>query len=86
MKLKMKLPKELEVRVLTALYKYYTKDVTFERAAEDENIPIVLFVNYVNDNDLPIVHTDKDMSVGIQRVLVLMKERGMKVDKLRLSA
>lgn len=86
MKLRMELQKEMEKKILVALYKYYTNDVTFERAAEDENVPIVLFVNYVNDNDLPIVHTDKDVIVGRQKVIALMRERGLDVSKLRLPA
>ena len=74
--------KGFEKRILLALYKYYLEDITFERAAEEANIPLYLFVKYVNDNNFPIVHTDKDVTEGIRKVIELMKKKGMDTSKL----
>jgi hypothetical protein len=80
------IPKEFEKNILFALYKYYTRDITFERAAEEANVPIYFLVQFVNHNDLPIVHTEKDVTDGIQKVVRLMEEKGMDVSKLKLLA
>lgn len=71
-----------EDKILLALYRYYISDITFERAAEEANVPIYFLVQYVNDNNLPIVLTEKDITDGIQKVIKLMKEEGMDVSKL----
>ncbi len=77
---------EDEKNILLALYKYYLNDITFERAAEDAHIPIYFLVSYVNDNNLPIVHTDLDVTEGVQKVVHLMVKRGMNVSKLKIPA
>ena len=79
------IPKEFEKKILFALYKYYTRDITFEKAAEEVNVPIYFLVQFVNHNDLPIVHTDKDVTDGIQKVITLMKKKGMDVSKLEIE-
>ncbi len=79
-----KLRKEMKENILIALYRYYTNDITFERAAENANVPIYLLVQFVNDNDLPIVHTDKDVTDGLHKVLALMKKEHMDTRKLEL--
>lgn len=71
-----------EERILLALYRYYLSDITFERAAEEANVPLYVFIEYVNDIEFPIVHTDKDVIDGIRKVIRLMKEKGMDVRKL----
>jgi len=74
--------KKFEKDILLALYKYYMSDITFERAAEEANVPVYFLVQYVNDNNLPIVFTDKDMSDGIKGVVKLMRKSGMDVHAL----
>jgi len=71
-----------EERILLALYRYYLSDITFERAAEEANVPLYVFIEYVNDKEFPIVHTDKDIIDGVRKVIKLMKEKGMDVRKL----
>jgi len=73
---------DIEKNILFALYKYYLNDITFERVAEDANIPIYFLVRYVNDNNLPIVHTEKDITDGVRRVVELMKTKHMDVSCL----
>ncbi len=75
------IPQEFKERALVALYKYYLNDITFEKTAEDAGVPIYFLVKFVNDNDLPIVHTDKDVTDGIKKVLELMRESGMDTKK-----
>ncbi len=79
-----KIPKEMKEKILLALYKYYLSDITFERAAEDANVPIYFLVQYVNDNYLPLVYTDKDVTDGIRKVIILMKKEGMDTTKLKI--
>jgi hypothetical protein len=43
---------------------------------------LYVFIEYVNDNEFPIVHTDKDVTDGIRKVIKLMKEKGIEVKKL----
>lgn len=78
--------KEIENKILLALYRYYLQDITFERAAQEAGVPLYLFIKYVNDNDFPIVHTDKDVTEGIRKVVELMKQKGIDVSKLPLPA
>lgn len=73
-----------EDKILLALYRYYLSDITFERAAEEASIPVYFLVQYVNDNNLPIVLTEKDVTDGIQKVIKLMKEEGMDISKLQI--
>ena len=77
--------KHHESRILLALYKYYLSDITFERAAEEADVPIYLLVQYVNHNDLPIVHTEKDVRDGYNKVIELMVEKGIDVGKLKIK-
>jgi hypothetical protein len=79
------LPKELEEKILLALYRYYLHDITFEKVAEDAGVPLYFLIKYVNDYNLPIVHTDKDVTDGIKKVLNLMKEKGMDTSKLEIK-
>jgi predicted HTH domain antitoxin len=74
--------KDVEEKILLALYRYYLSDITFERAAEEAGVPIYLFIKYVNDNNFPIVHTDKDIIDGLHKVIELMKEMGIETRKL----
>lgn len=82
---KNEIPEEFKEKALFALYKYYLNDITFEKTAEDAGIPIYFLVQFVNDNDLPIVHTDKDVTDGIKKVLELMKQRGMDTSKFEIK-
>jgi predicted HTH domain antitoxin len=79
---KLKIKPEEEKRILLALYRYYLSDITFEKAAEEAKVPLYVFIEYVNDNEFPIVHTDKDVIDGIRKVIRLMKEKGIEVKKL----
>lgn len=76
-----KIPKKMKEKILLALYRYYLNDITFERAAEDANVPIYFLVKYVNDHNLPLVYTDKDVTDGIRKVVILMKREGMDTTK-----
>lgn len=76
--------RDLEKDILVALFRYYVNDITFERAAENANIPIYFLIQYVNDNNLPIVHTEKDITDGIQKVVRLMERKGMDTGGLKL--
>ena len=78
------IPEKYMKDILVALYRYYTNDITFERAAEIANAPIYFLVQFVNDNDLPIVHTDKDVTDGLHKVLELMKKEHMDISKLKI--
>jgi len=78
--------KKFEERILLALYKYYLSDITFERAAEEANVPIYFLIQYVNHNNLPIVHTEEDVRIGIEKVRLLMGKTGMDTKKLPLLA
>jgi len=80
-----KIPKEFEEKILLALYRYYLHDITFEKVAEDAGVPLYFLIRYVNDYDLPIVHTDKDVTDGVKKVLELMKEKGMNTGKLEIK-
>jgi hypothetical protein len=73
-------------KILLGLYKYYLSDITFEKVAEEANVPIYFLVQFVNDNNLPIVLTEKDATDGIQKVIKLMKKEGMDVTKLPILA
>lgn len=75
--------KEMEEKILFALFRYYLNDITFERAAEDGHVPIYYLVQYVNDHNLPIVHTEKDVTTGVHKVMGLMKTKGMNVKTLK---
>lgn len=76
--------KQFESNILLALYKYYLSDITFEKAAEEAKVPIYFLVQYVNNNNLPVVLTDKDVTDGIKKVVLLMKEKDMDVTKLQI--
>lgn len=80
-KTKNEIPEEFKEKALVALYKYYLNDITFEKTAEDAGVPIYFLVQFVNENDLPIVHTDKDVTDGIKKVLELMRQSGMDTSK-----
>ena len=84
MKSKIGVPEEYEENILVALYRYYTNDLTFEKVAEDARVPVYFLVQYVNDNDLPIVLTEKDVTDGFQKVIALMKEKGINVSKFNV--
>jgi len=71
-------------QILLGLYKYYLTDITFERVAEEAKVPIYFLVQFVNDNNLPLVLTEKDITDGLQKVVRLMKKEGMDVTKLKL--
>jgi hypothetical protein len=81
-----KVPKEFEGKILLALYRYYVEDVTFERVAEDANIPVYFFIQYVNDNELPMIHTEGDVKEGIKKVLHLMEKKGIIAAGLKVPA
>ena len=81
---KNEIPEEFREKALVALYRYYLNDITFEKTAEDAGVPIYFLVQFVNDNDLPIVHTDKDVTDGIKKVLRLMKDSGMDTRKFEI--
>ena len=83
--LKKEIPKELKEKILIALYRYYLNDITFERAAEDAKVPIYFLVQFVNDNNLPIVYTDKDVTDGLKKVWVLMRKEGMDTNKFKIQ-
>ncbi len=76
--------KEHESKILLALYKYYLSDMTFEKVAEDANVPIYFLVQYVNHNNLPIVHTEKDVRDGYSKVIGMMIKKGIDVSKLKI--
>ncbi|MBI3412870.1 MAG: hypothetical protein HY051_02195 [Candidatus Aenigmarchaeota archaeon] len=84
MKGKIAVPEEYEKDILVALYRYYTNDLTFEKVAEDARVPVYFLVQYVNDNDLPIVLTEKDVTDGFQKVIALMKEKGIDISKFNV--
>jgi predicted HTH domain antitoxin len=69
----MKLKKEERERILIALYRYYLDDITFERAAEEANVPLYVFIKFVEDNKLPIIYTYKDTNQGIKKVFKLLR-------------
>jgi len=73
-----------EDKILLALYRYYISDITFEKAAEEANVPVYFLVQYVNDNNLPIVLTEKDVTDGIRKVMILMRKEGMDICKLHI--
>ncbi len=73
------LSKEIKKRILLALYRYYLEDITFEKAAEKADVPLYLFIKFVNDNCFPIVHTEADVREGIKKVMKLAKKEGIKL-------
>jgi len=66
--------KEEHERILAALYHYYLEDITFEKAAEEAGVPLFVFINFANNNNLPIVHTEEDVREGFKKVLALAKK------------
>ena len=66
-------------KILVGLYHYYLEDITFERAAEKAGVPLFVFIKFVNDNSLPIVHTEADVREGLKKVAALAKKVGIKL-------
>ncbi|MEM2936107.1 MAG: hypothetical protein QW231_02900 [Candidatus Bathyarchaeia archaeon] len=66
-----------ERRILFVLQKYYLEDVSLERAAEEESVPLLAVIDYMIKNELPFVHEVEDISEGIKKVDKLMERVGM---------
>ena len=73
-------------KMLLSLYRYYLSDMTFERVAEDAHVPVYFLVQFVNDNNLPIVFTEKDVRDGLHKVVELMRHEGIDTTKLPICA
>jgi len=62
--------------MLLALQRYYVDDVTFARAAREVGVSISELIDFMGENDLPIVYEEADMVEGIKKVSGLLEERG----------
>jgi len=66
-----------EAKILQALQRYYLDDITFERVAEEAGLTLRELIEYFNKFELPIVHTEKDVTEGIKKLDALMHKHGM---------
>lgn len=66
-------------KILRALYSYYTKKVTLQRAAQDEGVPVRLVIQARNEYHLPIVFSDRDVETGKDRIRILIKAEHVKL-------
>jgi len=57
--------------ILTALHQYYSENISFEKAAEKARVPLFLFIKFVSDNNLPIIHSKADAEKGLKQLLRL---------------
>lgn len=67
-----------EKRLLMALQRYYINDISFEKVADIAEITVYELIEYVKEHELPIIHTEKDVTEGIRKMNLLLEKYGLK--------
>lgn len=64
-------------KLLLALQRYYLEDISFGRAAGDAGVTLSELIDFLAENDLPLVYEEADVVEGVRRVSELLERRGV---------